>query len=417
VAATFWDVIEGTGDTFGQLRELRTALVPGRDFVRPESRHVDYEQTHSEFALRLAQGEQTTFPWAPARDPGSKRDVFFVVPRLDGFDGAGVRALRLAQAMTALADDVRLHLVVTESTRLEVAEAALAPITTVTSLASIPAPEREAALLVVLGSADTVVDSGTGPVQSILPRLRRAGSQSYAATLRRGDAFEDTLSAYESLIDHFLVSSERLGRTCINLGASPDKVVLVPNAPNVSPENVHEAERIGREKATRRAAGGAMRLLFVGEPNHSTGFDRLAPIGAALEELDVGFELRVIDRSPNSSARAADDYLWADALVLPSRCEGVPIRMLDAMAFGCVVVATDVGEIPDLIEHGRNGLLVTSEVAESELVRSFAEVLRAVAADSTGSAAIRRAAVATAMSSTWGQSSLALLTALGAIRA
>jgi hypothetical protein len=235
--------------------------------------------------------------------------------------------------------------------------------------------------------------------------------------LRRGDAFEGTLSGYESLIDHFLVSSERLARTCINLGASPDKVVLVPDAPNVSPESVREAERIAREKATRRVVGDAVRLLFVGEPNHNTGFDRLSPIGAVLEELDVGFELRVIDRSLNNPARSTDDYLWADVLVIPSRCEGVPIRMLDAMAFGCVVVATDVGEIPDVIEHGHNGLLVTSAVDESELVRSFAEQVRAVAVDSTGSAAIRRAAVATAMTSTWGQSSFALLTALRASRA
>jgi glycosyltransferase involved in cell wall biosynthesis len=417
VAATFWEVIEGTDHTIGQLRELRTALVPARDFVRPESRHVDYEQTHSEFALRLAQSEQTTFPWAPARDRGSERDVFFVVSKLDGFDGAGLRALRLAQALTELADDVRLHLVVTGSTPLEVAEAALAPFATVTSLASIPAPEREAALLVVLGSADTVVDSGTGPVQPILPRLRRAATQSYAATLRRGDAFEGTLSSYESLIDHFLVTSERLARTCVNLGASPDKVVLVPNAPNVSPENVHEAERIAREKATRRAAGGAIRLLFVGEPNHDTGFDRLSPIGAVLDELDVRFELRVIDRSTNNPARSADDYLWADVFVLPSRRDAVPISVLDAMAFGCVVVATDVGEIPDVIEHGRNGLLVTSGAHESALIRSFAEEVRDVAVDATGSAAIRHAAAATAMSSTWEQSSVALLTALGASRA
>ncbi|HLM19059.1 MAG TPA: glycosyltransferase family A protein, partial [Acidimicrobiia bacterium] len=136
VATTFWDVIDAQSDAPGateQRRELRAALVADRDFVRPEERHVDYEQTHSEFALRLAHSEQTTFPWTP--EDGIGRDVFFVVPRLDGLNGAELRLLRLAQAMTELGGDERLHLVVTDSTQLEVADAALAPFTTVTSLA------------------------------------------------------------------------------------------------------------------------------------------------------------------------------------------------------------------------------------------------------------------------------------------
>jgi glycosyltransferase involved in cell wall biosynthesis len=47
-----------------------------------------------------------------------------------------------------------------------------------------------------------------------------------------------------------------------------------------------------------------------------------------------------------------------DCFVLPSLAEGISNTILEAMASGLPVIATDVGGNSDLVEHGNSGLVV-----------------------------------------------------------
>jgi glycosyltransferase involved in cell wall biosynthesis len=53
-----------------------------------------------------------------------------------------------------------------------------------------------------------------------------------------------------------------------------------------------------------------------------------------------------------------------DIFVMPSLLEGQPVGLVEAMAYGCPIVATAVGGIPELIDDGNNGLLCRPENPE-----------------------------------------------------
>jgi glycosyltransferase involved in cell wall biosynthesis len=71
-----------------------------------------------------------------------------------------------------------------------------------------------------------------------------------------------------------------------------------------------------------------------------------------------------------------DIYRRMDVLVLPSLTEGLPMTLLEAMAFEKPVVASSVGGIPEVVQNGRTGFLVPPKDAQM-----LARVLRRLILD------------------------------------
>jgi glycosyltransferase involved in cell wall biosynthesis len=65
----------------------------------------------------------------------------------------------------------------------------------------------------------------------------------------------------------------------------------------------------------------------------------------------------------------------ADGFILPSYNEGLPMSMLESMAWGLPVIVTPVGGIPEVITHKHNGLLVEPGNQE-QLVEAMQSLIR-----------------------------------------
>jgi glycosyltransferase involved in cell wall biosynthesis len=71
-------------------------------------------------------------------------------------------------------------------------------------------------------------------------------------------------------------------------------------------------------------------------------------------ELNLGDEIIFMGQRDDVNAI----FSLFDIFVLPSSCEGFPNALLEAMACGLAVIATNAGGVPELVEKGRNGVLV-----------------------------------------------------------
>lgn len=181
-------------------------------------------------------------------------------------------------------------------------------------------------------------------------------------------------------------------RAAYRLPASHMRVI--PNVPAAEPP----ANGFDREALRREVGGEGVELLViaVARLQPEKGIDDLVSAAAALRPHLPGLRVAVAGSGPEEAAlraRIEDAGLAgsfsllgsrsdvgallaaADAFCLPSRHEGLPLSLLEAMQAGLACVATRVGGVPGVIADGVDGVLVEPDDPDA-LAEALGGVLR-----------------------------------------
>ena len=150
----------------------------------------------------------------------------------------------------------------------------------------------------------------------------------------------------------------------------PARVILFPNAVPVPDSLEKEYGKLRILFLGRLCKEKGLRELFSILPQLHEQFPQMRLLlGGIWEDEELRKEAEKMKEYVTDlgwlQGEAKKDYLRiSDLFVFPTYFEGQPVSVLEAMAYQCGIVATNVGGIPQMIEPGRTGLLIEPQDPE-----------------------------------------------------
>ena len=197
--------------------------------------------------------------------------------------------------------------------------------------------------------------------------------------------------AYTKIINlHYIAISEKIKRHWVQKGLDSRNVDVVYNAYQPSEDNDLQANDV-----SDMSEYDGYKIIFVGRLTGCKGVPFLLKSFEQIINNNINAKLFLVGNGEDENE--LKEYISglnikqhvvfmgyrsnplvfirnADLLVLPSSEEGFGRVLLEAMDVGTPVIGTRVGGIPEIIEHGVNGLLVDYGDVDN-LKRSIAEIL------------------------------------------
>jgi glycosyltransferase involved in cell wall biosynthesis len=181
----------------------------------------------------------------------------------------------------------------------------------------------------------------------------------------------------ELKLDHVIFVSDSLKKSYLQAGIKAECPITIPNGlpvewiqePKRLRKNVNEPLKMvyaGRLEM-RKGTDIAVQALSALVKSKKNGLFSLDLIGKGQEDYVKNLKqsiranslqkyVNIIDFLPRPELNKK--YADYDVFLLPSEEEGFPNSVIEAMAKGLIVISTEIGGPTDIIENGRNGLLV-----------------------------------------------------------
>lgn len=205
-------------------------------------------------------------------------------------------------------------------------------------------------------SVEDTVGSGTKP--ALLRRMHSPFIDRYITvskhierylTARVGVADSRITQIYNGVdTDRFMPAAAAGAREILPRGFADTDSVIIGTVGRI--QQIKDQETLIRAFAalTREpAVAGRARLAIVGD----------GPLLGELRELVASLGITRLAWLPGAASNIPDILRTMDVFVLPSLLEGISNTILEAMATGLPVLATDVGGNPELVQEGRTGRL------------------------------------------------------------
>jgi glycosyltransferase involved in cell wall biosynthesis len=163
--------------------------------------------------------------------------------------------------------------------------------------------------------------------------------------------------------------SEWLRERVLEWGVAPERVSVLPNpapavadAPSGNGSGLAFAGRLTPQKSLEVALEALARTDGVELVVAGDGPEREA-LEARAAALGLGDRVRFV--GPKSRAEVLALFRDSAATVLSSSWENFPHTVVESLAVGTPVIATRTGGVAEVVEDGRNGLLVESGDVEA----------------------------------------------------
>jgi glycosyltransferase involved in cell wall biosynthesis len=200
--------------------------------------------------------------------------------------------------------------------------------------------------------------------------------------------------AFEHALDLVIGCSSKIAAEMIGRGVPADKVVVVPNSTGIPEQELRDVDWVAmrRARALERERSRRTNVLFMGRLDRQKGVDRLGRVIERESWADTGVKFRVVGRSilegaeiemvgqvriepPAYDAATLIELLgWADVLLLPSRYEGLPLGVIEALTAGVVPIVAECGAVREVVEDGANGFVVSQQRCVAEMSARLLEL-------------------------------------------